>query len=188
MAGNAEIVKTSVRYILYLLIALWGIWLIDLILPFDLTRFGIRPRSLTGLVGIVLAPLIHANFLHLLSNTIPLIVLLLALLIYDRKNAITIVLLSVLLGGFLVWLFGRSAFHVGASGLIYSLAAYLIASAFFRFDIKSFIIALIIFILYGGLIWGIFPTRPWVSFEGHLFGAIAGIFLSWLINKRLAKT
>ena len=187
MADSSEIIKKSFRFILIVVGLLWAIWLIDLILPFDLTRFGIHPRTLSGLVGIVLAPLIHANFLHLLSNTVPLIVLLLALFIYDDKNAGSIILLSVLLGGFLVWLFGRSAYHVGASGLIYSLASYLIASAFFRFDFKSFILALIIFILYGGLIWGIFPTRPWVSFEGHLFGAIAGVFLAWLVNKKLKK-
>jgi membrane associated rhomboid family serine protease len=187
MAIESESIKKSVKYILYFIVLIWGIWLVDLILPIDLARFGIRPRSLSGLVGIFFAPFLHANFVHILSNTVPLVVLLFALLIYDRKNALFIVVASVVLGGFLVWLIGRSAYHVGASGLIYSLAAYLIASAFFKFDFKSFFMALIIFILYGGLIWGVFPTRPWVSFEGHLFGAIAGVFLAWLVNKKLRK-
>ena len=182
--NSTESIKTSAKYILYFVALLWGIWLVDLILPIELTRFGIRPRSLSGLIGIVAAPFLHANLMHILSNTIPVAVLLFALFIYDRKNALPVVVLSVLLGGALVWLFGRSAYHVGASGLIYSLAAYLIASAFFRFDIKSFLMALVIFIFYGGLIWGIFPTRSWVSFEGHLFGAVAGVFLSWMINKK----
>ncbi|MEA3444202.1 MAG: rhomboid family intramembrane serine protease [Bacteroidota bacterium] len=187
MASNSESIKKSFKFILYFVGLMWAVWLIDLVLPYEFARLGIRPRSFSGLIGIVFAPIIHANFLHLLSNTFPIIVLLLALFIYDEKKAVTTILLSVLLGGILVWTFAREAFHVGASGLIYSLAAYLIASAFFRFDFKSFIIALIIFIFYGGLIWGIFPTRSWVSFEGHLFGAIAGIFIAWLINKKLSK-
>ena len=104
------------------------------------------------------------------------------MLIFYKNVAPKIVILSILGGGILVWIFARSSYHVGASGLIYSLAAFLIANGFFRKNFKSIVIAVAIVIFYGGLFWGIFPTKVRISWEGHLFGAIAGIILAYIFK------
>lgn len=179
----AEIKKTSVQ-VFYFVVVLWGIHIIDSILPFELTRFGIVPRTLPGLIGIVTAPLLHANFFHLISNTLPIFVLLVTLLIFYKKEAASVIIFSVLAGGLLVWIFGRSASHVGISGLIYSLAAFLITAGFLKKDFKSVLVSIIIIVMYGGLIWGIFPGRFWVSWEGHFFGAVAGVFVAFYLFKK----
>lgn len=163
---------------------LWGIKLIDAIIPFDFAQLGIVPRTFKGLLGILFAPFLHANFFHLLSNTIPTFVLLLVLLSFYKKEAPIVILLSILMGGALVWIFGRSASHVGISGLIYSMAAFLITAGFLKKDIKSLLLSIVIIILYGGLIWGIFPGRFWVSWEGHFFGAVVGVSLAFFMFKK----
>jgi len=178
-----EIKKTGVQ-VLYFVAALWAIRIIDTLIPFSLTQFGIVPRTLSGLIGIVLAPLLHGNFFHLMSNTIPIFVLLLAAFVFYKKEAPTVIAFSVIMGGLLVWIFGRSASHVGISGLIYSLAAFLITAGFLKKDFKSVIVSVIIVIMYGGLIWGIFPGRFWVSWEGHMFGALVGVFIAFFLFKK----
>lgn len=167
---------------------LWGIKLVDAVIPFDFAQFGIVPRTLKGLLGIIFAPFLHANFFHLLSNTIPTFVLLLVLISFYKKEAPAVIILSILMGGSLVWIFGRSASHVGISGLIYSMAAFLITAGFLKKDIKSLLLSIVIIILYGGLIWGIFPGRFWVSWEGHFFGAIVGVILAFYMFKKKDNT
>lgn len=186
MMSNEKLypIKKRITIVLVFILILWSIKVIDTILPYDLCQLGIAPRSIRGLVGIILAPFLHANYFHLISNTIPTFVLLLVLLTFYKKHALTVIIGSVLMGGVLVWIFGRTATHVGISGLIYSLAAFLIISGIFKKNIKSLLISLLIIILYGGLIWGILPGRLLVSWEGHLFGAAAGVFIAYIIFKR----
>ena len=174
----------KVQYILIFIGVLWGVRVIDTILPIDLCQFGIVPRSFIGLLGMIFAPFLHANYYHLISNTVPVFVLLLILFSFYSKHAWTVIIGSVLIGGGLVWLFGRSASHVGISGLIYSLAAFLIVAGIYKKDVKSLIISIGVLIAYGGLIWGIFPGRYWVSWEGHLFGAVAGGIVAFFQFKK----
>lgn len=190
MMSNKKLdtIKKRITIVLVFVLILWTIKVIDTILPYDLCQLGIVPRSIRGLVGIILAPFLHANYFHLISNTIPTFVLLLALLSFYKKHALTVIIGSVLLGGVLVWIFGRTASHVGISGLIYSLAAFLIMAGIFKKDIKSLLISLLIIILYGGLIWGILPGRFWISWEGHLFGALAGVIIAYILFKREKTT
>lgn len=177
--------KILIKNILIFVALLWVIYLIDFLVPFfDLNTLGIEPRTLKGLVGIVFAPLLHANLMHLISNSIPLIVLLFILFKFYKKQALMVIILSVLIGGAMVWLMGRSAIHIGASGLIYSLAAFNITFGFLQKKIVNILVSLLIVFLYGGLIWGVFPTHFYVSWEGHLFGAIAGVFLALMFNKK----
>lgn len=166
--------EKTARNLFIFIVVLWGVRIIDTLLPIDLCQFGIVPRNLTGLLGLIFAPFLHANYFHLISNTFPVFALLFILFSFYPKEAWIVILESVLIGGGLVWLFGRSASHVGISGLIYSLAAFLIVAGIYKKDIKSLVISVGVLIAYGGLIWGIFPGRYWISWEGHLFGALAG--------------
>jgi membrane associated rhomboid family serine protease len=107
---------------------LYGVLLVDSILPFKINSFGIIPRTKMGLIGVVSAPFLHANLLHLLSNTFPLLVMFITLVGFYKKKVMKVVVGVVLLSGLLVWCFGRTANHIGASGLIYGLAGFLIAN------------------------------------------------------------
>lgn len=173
----------------FLLIAIiWIVHFVNIFLQMSLNRYGILPRSLEGLRGILFAPFLHGDLLHLVSNTLPLFFLSLALFHFFRRSALPVIILAILLGGLLVWLFGRTAMHVGASGLIYSLAGFLMAIGIFRRNFQTILISTLIFLLYGGIIWGVFPTEPWVSWEAHLFGFLVGILLAWIFRKEKEST
>jgi len=180
-------VKKRITNILIFILALWLIKITDTIIAYDLCQLGIVPRSLSGLLGIVLSPLLHANYFHLMSNTIPVFVLLLVLFTFYNRHAAIVITGTVLIGGIAVWIFGRNASHVGISGLIYGLATFLIMAGFYKRDIKSLLISLLIIIFYGGLIWGLLPGRFWVSWEGHLFGAGAGLLLAYYLFRKENK-
>jgi membrane associated rhomboid family serine protease len=141
------------------------------------------PRSLYGLPGIVTMPFLHANFLHLISNTFPFIVF--SILISLRGNIyyLKVTVLITLIAGVLLWIFGRSAFHIGASGLVFGYFGFLLLRSIYSPSITSMAIAFGVFIFYGGMIWGVFPQAVHISWEGHLLGAIAGA-----ITARLMKT
>ncbi|PCH73019.1 MAG: rhomboid family intramembrane serine protease [Flavobacteriaceae bacterium] len=173
----------SIKKAVSIVILLWVVFLIDTLLGLHLTRFGIVPRSIQGLLGIFTAPFLHGGFFHLLSNSVPIFVLSTATFYFYKKEAPGVFLKSIILGGGLVWLFARSANHIGISGLIYSLALFLIVTGFIKKDIKSIIVSAGILFMYGGLIWGVFPGRVSVSWEGHLFGAIAGGIIAYTTFK-----
>ena len=175
--------QKRITNILIFILFLWLVKVMDTLLPFDLGQFGIIPRTLRGLIGIGVAPLIHGNYYHLISNTVPLFILLLVLFTFYKKKALVIVIESAIIGGLLVWIFARSASHIGISGLIYSLAAFLITAGIVKKDIKSLLISVLVIIFYGGLVWGVFPGRFGISWEGHLFGAIAGILIAFTTFK-----
>ena len=168
---------------------LWVVWVIDLIndainlLP-DITKLGIYPRSLIGLLGIFTSPFIHGGLFHLISNTLPLFFLAFTTIYFYRRTARDAFAIIIVGGGFLVWVFARSAVHVGASLLIFGLAAYLIGSGLFRKRIGPILIAIVVALLYGtSLLWGIIPKAGPVSWEGHMSGAIAGFLSAWLYRR-----
>jgi membrane associated rhomboid family serine protease len=163
---------------------IWFVFIIGHIMPFRLENFGITPRTLGGLVGIPAAPFLHANLAHLINNTIPLTVLLI-LLAGSKAESWAIVTYVVLLGGLLLWLFGRPATHIGASSLIYGLVAYLIVSGICERRFVPMAIAVLVGFLYGGtLASGLLPRwKSPVSWEGHLFGAVAGGAIAYLMTR-----
>lgn len=173
-------IQEELKWVLILVAILWGVQLVDFVLPIDLNAFGLRPRTIGGLIGVPLMPFLHGGWGHLISNTIPLTVLL-VLLAGSRANSIAIVVGLVLLGGILLWLLGRNSIHVGASGLVYGLIAFLIASGFFERRLVPLLIAFLVLFLYGGtMLWGVLPSmNQGVSWDGHLFGAIAGGLLAY---------
>lgn len=172
--------KLSAARLGVLAVVLWGVFLVDRVLPIDFNRWGIIPRELGGIWGIFLSPFLHANLSHLLSNFLPLMILL-TLLVATQRHSWWIALQIVLLGGVLLWVFGRPAVHVGASGLIYGLIAYLMAAGFRQGRFGPAIAALLVGFLYGGtLLSGVLPTvGEHVSWDGHLTSAIAGGILGY---------
>jgi membrane associated rhomboid family serine protease len=173
-------IQEELKWVLIFIAILWGVRLVDSVLPIDFNVYGLIPRTFGGLIGIPLMPFLHGGWGHLISNTIPLAILL-VLLAGSRANSIAIVVGLVFLGGLLLWLFGRSSIHVGASGLVFGLIAFLIASGFLERRIVPLLVACLVLFLYGGtIIWGVIPSiNQGVSWDGHLFGAIAGGLLAY---------
>ncbi len=174
-------VKKNLFSVLAFVGVIWAVYLINLPLQlsdYNLNKFGLEPRTLPGLTGIFTMPFLHDGFNHLLGNTVPLVVLL-SMLAFTRTNPKRIIICLTIMSGVMLWVLGRPKIHVGASGLIYALAAYLMAAGFFERKIASAIAAILVGVLYGSLFWGLLPTAgQHVSWEGHLLGAIAGGFFA----------
>lgn len=181
MQINTRLVKSLIIPLTFPFL-IWVIFLLSLALELDLRRMGILPRDLFGLFGIVTAPFIHANISHLMSNTIPLILLGWSIFYFYSKVSSRVFLVVYLLTGFLVWLLAREVYHIGASGLVYAFVSFLFFSGIFRKDNKSIAIALLVTFLYGGVVWGILPGQKGISWESHLFGGIAGLIAAFIFK------
>jgi membrane associated rhomboid family serine protease len=163
---------------------LWAIKLVEMFFNFNFNfvQFGVLPHQAGGLIGILLAPLIHSSLSHLFANTAPIIILGTALL-YGYPRSAKIVLPVVYLGsGLGVWLFARSAYHIGASGLTFGMMFFVFMVGALRWDKLAIVLSLIVFFLYGSMIWGIFPTDPDISLESHFFGATIGLLLAFILK------
>ena len=172
--------RLAIRISLGLLAILWMILLVDTVLDLDLNRFGLRPRELSGLIGIFTAPLLHGGAEHLFNNSFPLLVAMTATLFF-YPNASLRVIPAVWLGsGLLGWFIGRPSLHVGASGVLYGLLAFVLVSGLVRRDLRSIAVSLVVWFLYGTLIWGVFPIRPNMSWELHLSGALVGVIMAFV--------
>ncbi len=163
-------------------VILWLIKLVEYEFSFNFSFRGILPRDLKGLQGILFSPLIHGDFAHLMANTFPLVVLIFSLFFFYRKSPYLIFLLIYLFSGIFVWLGGREALHIGASGLIYGLAAFLFLSGVLSHNIRLLTISLVVAFFYGGLFWGIFPIKPEISWESHLWGGISGFCMAFFFR------
>ena len=165
------------RPIVIIIGAIWAVFLLDLILPLE--QLGLVPRSFFGLTGILTMPFLHGNFGHLVGNSLPLVILL-GLMVVSRPRPWSAVIILTLVSGTALWLLGRPALHIGASGLIYALMGFLIGVGILERRLLSAAIALFVGLTYGmSIIGGILPGQPGVSWEGHLFGLIAGAALAW---------
>ncbi|MBD1395588.1 rhomboid family intramembrane serine protease [Pontibacter sp. JH31] len=154
------------------------IWLIALLVYLtgvELSWLGIRPREFFGLIGVVAGPLIHSGLNHLLSNSFPLVLLSGFILFLHRPVALRVVVLVYVLSGLFTWFIGRDAYHVGASGVVYGLAGFLLFNGIMRRDRAGLAVSLAVLFLYGGLFYGLFPSEERISWEGHLGGLIAGL-------------
>lgn len=179
--NNSDVLRFrySVAYTLSFIALLWLIKTIEWALSFDFGVWGIHPRTLTGTLGIITAPLIHGDFTHLLSNSFPLILLGIGVLYFYRNIAIPVFLWIYFATGIFVWILARDAYHIGASGVVYGLVAFLFFSGLFRRDPRSIAIAFAVILLYGGMFYGVIPTDPTISWESHLLGSMVGICLSF---------
>lgn len=172
---------------LFFLFAIWAVHSISTFLMIDLDHYGVRPRQIEGLRGIFFSPFIHADWGHLISNSTPLFVLSAMVLFFYRRVAIPAFVVIYLLSGAAVWVFARPAHHIGASGFVYGLVAFVFWNGVFRKNIKSIALALIVVFYYGSLIFGVLPLNPQISWEGHLFGALAGVLASFWFKDRIEK-
>jgi len=162
---------------------LWLIQIVQFIFHISFVRLGLLPRTLTGLLGIITAPLIHAGFGHLFSNTLPLLFLGTGILYFYPKSGMKVFVLVYLVPGIFVWLLARSAYHIGASGMVYGLVTFLFFSGIIRRDTRSIALALIVTFLYGSIIWGVIPQNDGISWEYHLFGSLTGIYCAFIYRK-----
>lgn len=162
---------------------LWIIHTIQFILGMDWGYYGLYPREISGLRGILSAPLLHGDWAHLLSNSIPLLMMGSMIMFFYRRVAIPTFVMVYIMTGLLVWLFGRSVYHIGASGVVYGLVAFVFWTGIFRRNIKSIVLSLIVVFYYGSMFLGILPGQEGISWESHLLGAVAGIFTAfWFKN------
>ncbi|MGD8346909.1 MAG: rhomboid family intramembrane serine protease [Lysobacterales bacterium] len=170
--------RLSMRIALVLIGIIWTVFIIDSAFGLRLARFGLRPGSVEGLLGVFTAPLLHANFQHILSNTLPLFISLVAVLYLFPNSALRVVPATWLGSGLLAWFFARPSLHIGASGMVYGLLAFVFFSGLLKRDMRSISVSLLIAFLYGSMVWGILPTRPQMSWETHLAGAVVGVMMA----------
>lgn len=184
IAKDVNALRRAARLSLIALMLLWSIRLLESALGLDLARFGVYPHDLGALAGILWAPLIHGSFSHLFANSLPLLVLGTAALHgYPRAARLALPLIY-LLSGAGVWLFAREAYHIGASGFTHGLMFFVFLLGVLRRDRASIAWSLLVFLLYGGMVWGIFPREPGISYEYHFFGALTGAVLAVLLRNR----
>jgi len=164
-------------------VLLWLIQVLQGFLQQDWYKYSLFPRTLTGLIGIVTAPLLHEGWEHLIGNTVPLLVLGYLLFNSYKEIAGKVFWLVYALNGILLWLFAREAFHLGASGVVYGLASFLFFSGLIRKHPQLAMISFLVVFLYGSMVWGIFPFDPHVSWEAHLYGGLTGLILSVVLRK-----
>lgn len=163
---------------------MWGVFYIETMVGVDLSAYGIIPRTFWGLIGIFTAPLIHGDILHLISNTIPLLFLGSVVFFFYSRIGGAVFFRAYFWTNALVWLFARPANHIGASGVVYALAFFLIFFGFFRRDFISIFISAIVLLLYGGVFYGVLPSDPRVSWESHFAGALVGIASAMTFGKK----
>jgi len=162
-----------------LVFIMWLVKIIEILLEINLTGFGIYPLTVRGLPGIIFSPFIHSDFSHLFNNSLPLFFLATALFYFYSEVALKVFGWTYFFTGLLVWIAGREAWHIGASGLVYGLASFLFFSGIIRRYFRLIALSLLIVFLYGSMVWGIFPgIYKNVSWESHMLGFFAGLVLS----------
>lgn len=160
------------------LLTMWLVKIIEVNFNSSFVKFGVSPQTFSGLKGILFSPFIHKDFTHLLNNSYPVLILGGMLFSFYRKIAARIFLWLFFISGFWLWIIGRPSFHIGASGIIYALASFILVSGIIRKNPRLSAVSLVVIFLYGSMIWGILPTNEAVSWEGHLAGFVAGIIVA----------
>ena len=175
----------SVSFFPLLFIALlWIVFFVQQNSNFNFSKLGVLPREIKGLHGIITSVLVHADLDHILSNSLPILILGMMLFFFYEKIAKQAFLWIWLISGIWLWIGGRNfehhpVYHLGASTLIYGLATFLFFSGVFRRHLRLMVVSALVVFLYGSIMWGVFPLKEEISWEGHLFGAIAGVLVAY---------
>lgn len=175
--------KSSLVFPTLFVFLMWAVFGWEYYYHVSFNSYGIYPRDLVGLRGIIFSPFIHGDFTHILNNSYPIFILGTAIFYFYRKSAKFVMLYSILMTGVWVWAMARPSFHIGASGLIYAWGAFLFTSGVLNRNKRMMGLSLLIVFLYGSMVWGVLPLIPEVSWESHLFGALAGIILAYVFRK-----
>ena len=179
----AQRARTALAGSLGFAAVLWAVYLLTLVLgPVLLPLLGILPRNVEGLDGVVFAPLLHAGAGHLLGNTLPLIVFSFLTLLEGVRPFLAVLGISWLASGIGVWLFG-SGLTVGVSGVVFGLFAYLMVRGFYNRNVPQILLSAVLFLVYGSILWGLFPTALGVSWQAHLFGAAGGVLAAVVLRR-----
>ena len=164
---------------LLLVVLIVGVKIFEEYLGVRWSKYGVFPRSLKGVLGIILSPFIHGDWKHVLNNSVPLLVLGTSLRYFYKDISKEVFLWSWFMSGLWLWSIGRSSFHIGASGIVYALASFLFFSGLIRKHTRLLAVSFVVVFLYGSMVWGLFPIKEHISWEGHLSGGLAGIILAW---------
>ncbi|MBE9077061.1 rhomboid family intramembrane serine protease [Romeria aff. gracilis LEGE 07310] len=178
--------KTQATALFGFVALLWLVEIIDwVIFGGRLDRYGIRPRQLAGLWGILFAPFLHGNFEHLTANTLPLLVLGWLVMLRETGDWLVVTVLSALVGGLGTWLIGAAnTSHIGASGILFGYFGFLLMRGYFERSLVAIAFSILVISLYGGIVWGVLPGQPGISWEGHLFGFIGGALAARLLARQ----
>jgi len=185
----AQEIKTQLWILGGLVAIMWAVEILDQFvyrvgLRQTLDIYGIYPRNVVGLRGILFAPFLHGNFPHLIGNTVPFLVLGWLIMLRETSDFFWVSLVSAFVSGLGTWMFGSSAIHIGASGVVFGYLGYLLARGYFERSMTAIAISLFVGTLYGSLIWGVLPTRMGISWEGHLFGFLGGVLAARLLTPK----
>ena len=188
--NSSDPFKFSTRVIVYPLSFVLLIWLVywfELRFGFRFNDMGIYPRTFSGLRGILFSPFIHGSLEHLYHNSTPLLILSTALFYFYRALAWRVLVLGLLFSGFLTWLIGSPAFHIGASGLIYVLMSFMLFKGILSKNHHLTALSLLVVFLYGSMLWYVFPVKENMSWEGHLSGLLVGLVFAFVFRTAIAK-
>lgn len=166
------------------IVAIWLIYWVEITFGYNFNTYGILPREIKGLRGVLFSPFIHSDASHLSSNSIPLFVLLASLFYFYRKIAHKVLIYGILFSGLFCWIIARDSYHIGASGVIYLLFSFIFFSGIIRKHYRLIAMSLVVIFLYGGMIWFIIPTEDRISWEGHLSGFLIGLLFAFLYRKK----
>ncbi len=182
--------RLQITILLSLVVLLWVIEFIDRLVfggALDLW-FGIHPRTLSGLWGILFAPFLHGNFAHLFANTVPLVTLGWLVMLRRTSDWFVVSAIAALCSGLGTWLIGASgSTHIGASGVIFGYFGFLLLRGYFERSFVAIAFSILVTVLYGSILWGVLPNQPGISWEGHLFGFLGGVVAAWLLAEKSVK-
>jgi len=182
-------VKYQLNGLKAIAMAIAVLWIIELINVFSgraLNQFGLLPRSVEHLYGVVTFPILHQNVWHLIGNSLPLAVL--AFLVHQTKHLFASTVIIILVSGVTVWFIGRDAYHIGASGLVLGYWGFLIAHGIRHRSFKTIALSVITVIFYGGLVFSLLDFRYFISFEGHIAGFLSGLLAAWMLPDKSNST
>lgn len=166
------------------IVAIWLIYWVEITFGYNFNTYGILPREIKGLRGVLFSSFIHSDASHLSNNSIPLFVLLASLFYFYRKIAHKVLIYGLLFSGLFCWIIARDSYHIGASGVIYLLFSFIFFSGIIRKHYRLIAMSLVVIFLYGGMIWFIIPTEDRISWEGHLSGFLIGLLFAFLYRKK----
>ncbi len=180
--NHLKFTSDVIVYPLLFVMSLWVVFWVEMRFGFNFNRFGIYPRTAEGLVGIITGPFVHGSLKHLFNNSVPLFVLSTALFYFYRKIRWKVLLYGMLFTGLATWVIGRPSLHIGASGVVYMLVAFLFFKGILSRQYQLTALALVVVFLYGGLWWYVFPVDPTISWEGHLSGFFMGLLFAFIFK------
>lgn len=186
MKQQTELKRDQTTFVvpILFLVTIWVVYIVEIFFSFNFNKFGVYPRSLAGLKGIFFTHFIHSDTNHLISNSLPLLVLLTALFYFYRRVAYQTLIFGGLLTGLITWCIARESYHIGASGLIYLLFSFQLFSGIIKKHFRLIALSFGIIFLYGSMIWYVLPVKEGMSWEGHLSGFLIGVLLAYLYRKK----